>query len=107
MTNWTKPIHPGEILADELVEIGLNASQLADKIGVPKNRIYQILQGRRNLTADTALRLGKFFNTGAELWLNLQKAYELDVARQNISNKLDAIIPISLENAPFATFNSL
>lgn len=77
MTDWTKPIHPGEILADELAEIGLNASQLADKIGVPKNRIYQILQGRRNLTADTALRLGKFFNTGAELWLNLQKAVKI------------------------------
>jgi addiction module HigA family antidote len=107
MTDWTKPIHPGEILADELAEIGLNASQLADKIGVPKNRIYQILQGRRNLTADTALRLGKFFNTGAELWLNLQKTYELDVARQNISNNLDAIIPLSLENAPLAPFNSL
>lgn len=93
MTDWRKPIHPGEILADELEEIGLNASQLADKIGVPKNRIYQILNKQRNLTADTALRLGKFFNTGAELWLNLQKAYELDVARQNINDSLDDIIP--------------
>lgn len=93
MTYWKKPIHPGEILADELEEIGLNASQLADKIGVPKNRIYQILHGQRNLTADTALRLGKFFNTGAELWLNLQKAYELDVARLNISDTLNEIIP--------------
>jgi addiction module HigA family antidote len=93
MTDWKKPIHPGEILADELQEIRLNASQLADKIGVPKNRIYQILHGQRNLTADTALRLGKFFNTGAELWLNLQKAYELDIARQNVNNNLDRIIP--------------
>jgi antitoxin HigA-1 len=80
-------------LADELQEIGLNASQLADKIGVPKNRIYQILHAQRNLTADMALRLGKFFNTGAELWLNLQKAYELDIARQNVNNSLDRIIP--------------
>lgn len=93
MTDWKEPIHPGEILADELKEIGLNASQLADKIGVSKNRIYQILRGQRNLTADTALRLGKFFNTGAEFWLNLQKAYELDVARQNMSDTLDNIIP--------------
>ena len=91
--NWKEPIHPGEILADELEEIGLNASQLADKIGVPKNRIYQILRKQRNLTADTALRLGKFFNTGADLWLNLQKAYELDVARQNMTDNLDNIIP--------------
>lgn len=99
MTDWKKPIHPGEILADELQEIGLNASQLADKIGVPKNRIYQILHGQRNLTADTALRLGKFFNTGAELWLNLQKAYELDVARQNVNNSLDSIIPYQKSNS--------
>lgn len=93
MTDWKEPIHPGEILADELKEIGLNASQLADKIGVSKNRIYQILRGQRNLTADKALHLGKFFNTGAEFWLNLQKAYELDVARQNMSDSLDNIIP--------------
>ncbi len=93
MADWKQPIHPGEILADELLEIGINASQLADKIGVPKNRIYQILNGKRNLTADTALRLGKFFNTGAELWLNLQKNYELDVARKNLINSLDFIIP--------------
>ncbi|MGI0479737.1 HigA family addiction module antitoxin [Geminocystis sp. CENA526] len=93
MTDWKKPIHPGEILADELEEIGLNASQLADIIGVPKNRIYQILNGQRNLTADTALRLGKFFDTGAKLWLNLQKNYELDVASQNLNNQLDFIIP--------------
>ena len=95
MTDWKEPIHPGEILADELKEIGLNASQLADKIGVSKNRIYQILRGQRNLTADTALRLGKFFNTGAEFWLNLQKAYELDVARQNMSDTLDNIFFLS------------
>lgn len=99
MTDWKKPIHPGEILADELQEIGLNSSQLADKIGVPKNRIYQILHSQRNLTADTALRLGKFFNTGAELWLNLQKAYELDVARQNVNNSLDSIIPYQKLNS--------
>ena len=93
MTDWKDPIHPGEILADELEEIGLNASQLAQKIGVPENRIYQIVRGQRNITADTALRLGKFFNTGPELWLNLQKAYELDVARQKIGESLDTIVP--------------
>jgi addiction module HigA family antidote len=98
MTDWKEPIHPGEILADELAEIGWNASQLADQIGVPKNRIYQILNRQRNLTADTALRLGKFFNTGAELWLNLQKAYELDLARQNMADSLDTIIPYQKPN---------
>jgi addiction module HigA family antidote len=100
MNDWRNPIHPGEILADELAEIGLNASQLAQKIGVPENRIYQIVRGQRRLTADTALRLGKFFNTGAELWMNLQKAYELDVARQTIGNRLETIVPYQLPDSP-------
>ena len=99
MTDWRDPIHPGEILADELEEIGLNASQLAQKIGVPENRIYQIIRGQRNITADTALRLGKFLNTGAELWLNLQKAYELDVAREKIGESLDTIVPYQVPNS--------
>ena len=59
MNDWRAPIHPGEILADELEELSLNASQLAIEIGVEKNRIYQILDGKRSITADTALRLGK------------------------------------------------
>ncbi len=91
MENWKKPIHPGEILTDELEEIGLNASQLARSLGVPENRIYQIVRGQRSITADTALRLGKFFETGAEFWLNLQKAYELDVAREKADNVLDSV----------------
>lgn len=98
MTDWRKPIHPGEILADELEEIGINPSQIAKRIGVPENRIYQIVKCERNITADTALRLGKFFNTGAELWLNLQKAYELDVAREEMGDILDNIIPYLSEN---------
>jgi antitoxin HigA-1 len=93
MTNWRDPIHPGEILAEELEEIGLNASQLADKLGVTKNRIYLIIEGKRSITADTALRLGKFFGTGPELWLNLQKSYELDVARQEADRSIETITP--------------
>jgi addiction module HigA family antidote len=100
MIDGKDPIHPGEILADELAEIGLNAAQLAQKIGVPENRIYQIVRGQRTITADTALRLGKFFNTGAELWLNLQKAYELDVARQTIGDSLESIKPYHLPDSP-------
>jgi antitoxin HigA-1 len=75
------PIHPGEILADELGEIGLSAAGLARLIDVPANRISQIVAGKRNLTADTALRLGRCFGTSADFWMNLQKAYELDRAR--------------------------
>ncbi len=96
MNDWTAPIHPGEILADELQEIEMTAVGLANRIGVPNNRIYLILQGRRSITADTALRLGKFFNTGPEFWLNLQKAYELDVARQAMQGTLEEIVPLSV-----------
>ncbi|MEM9275381.1 MAG: HigA family addiction module antitoxin [Cyanobacteria bacterium P01_F01_bin.143] len=77
------PIHPGEILADELNEISINAATLAEKLDVPKNRIYQIINEQRSITADTAIRLSIFFGTTPEFWLNLQKSYELDVARQN------------------------
>jgi len=66
------PIHPGEILADELAELKISASELAREIHVPPNRISQILAGKRAITAETALRLGKWFGTGPHIWLNLQ-----------------------------------
>ncbi len=78
------PIHPGEILADELKEIGISAAQLAHNLGVPANRISQIVAGKRAISADTALRLGRYFGTSPELWMNLQKNYELDLARRQI-----------------------
>ena len=77
--NFGDPIHPGEILADELEEIGMTAAGLAERLGVPKNRIYQIVNEERSITADTATRLGIFFGTTSEFWLNLQKLYELDL----------------------------
>ena len=80
------PIHPGEVLSDELKETGLSAKKLADVIQVPPNRLYQILAGKRNMTADTALRLGQYFNMSADFWMNLQSAYELDLARQQLGN---------------------
>ncbi|MEA2510970.1 MAG: antitoxin HigA [Thermomicrobiales bacterium] len=76
------PIHPGEILADELAELQISAAQLSRELHVPTNRITQILAGKRAITADTALRLGRWFGTGPELWLNLQKAFELRRAEQ-------------------------
>ncbi len=88
-----EPIHPGEILTDELEFIGINAGELAKKINVPKNRVYQIVNGERSVTADTALRLGKFFGTGPRIWLNLQKAYELDVASKQMGEMLKDITP--------------
>lgn len=74
------PIHPGEILADERVELQMSAAQLSRELHVPTNRITQIIAGRRGITADTALRLGLWLGTGPELWLNLQKSYELRLA---------------------------
>lgn len=85
------PIHPGEILADELEEIGLSAKRLADLIQVPPNRLYQILAGKRNMTADTALRLSRYFGMSADFWMNLQSAYELDFARQQLGKTIQRI----------------
>ncbi|MDB9418405.1 HigA family addiction module antitoxin [Microcystis aeruginosa] len=93
MNNWKSPIHPGEILADELEEINLNVSQLATRVNIPENELEQILKGQGNITGDIALKLGRFFNTGAEMWMNLQKVYELDIAREKLGNTLEEIIP--------------
>ena len=76
------PIHPGEHLADELKEIGMSAAGLARRIKVPVSRITQIMKGQRAVTADTALRLGHWFGTGPEIWLNLQLLYELRRAEE-------------------------
>jgi len=83
------PIHPGEILADELAEIGLSAAELARLLDVPANRISQIIAGKRTVTADTALRLGRYFGTSPDLWMILQKTYELDKARTEIGADLE------------------
>jgi addiction module HigA family antidote len=85
------PIHPGEILGDELKEIGLSAKKLADVIAVPPNRLYQILAGKRSMTADTALRLSRYLAMSADFWMNLQSAYELDVARQQLGKTIQRI----------------
>ena len=94
------PIHPGEILSDELEEIGLSAKRLADIIEVPPNRLYQILAGKRNLTADTALRLSQYFGMSADFWMNLQTAYELDLARQQNGKAIQRIPKRSETHAP-------
>ncbi len=75
-------IHPGEHLATELRELDMSAAELARKLDVPTNRITQILNGRRAITGDTALRLAHFFGTSAEFWINLQSLYELRLAEQ-------------------------
>ena len=87
------PIHPGEILRDELDEIGVNATKLALSIHVPPNRISQIIKGRRAITADTALRLSRFFGTSPAFWMNLQQSYDLRLAARNPGKDIRAIKP--------------
>lgn len=85
------PIHPGEILADELEELGVTPTDLARQINVPPNRVTQIIHGRRGITGDTALRLGHWFRTSAEFWLNLQTAYDLRIAEHAAGAEIDAL----------------
>jgi len=87
-----EPIHPGEILADELEELHLTGADLAKAIHVPKNRVYAILAGKRAVTADTALRLGRWFGTGEQLWLSLQQEYELRLAKQQVWSEIERTI---------------
>ncbi len=75
-------IHPGEHLAEEIEALNMSAAELARKLGVPTNRITGILNGQRAITGDTALRLGHYFGTSAEFWLNLQSLYELRLAEK-------------------------
>ena len=77
VSNGMRPVHPGEILAEELEELGLSANALAHALYVPTNRITAILKGQRGVTADTALRLSRYFGTTPMFWLNLQKSFEL------------------------------
>ncbi|MGH7062982.1 MAG: HigA family addiction module antitoxin [Stellaceae bacterium] len=84
-------IHPGEILADELAEIGITPTELARQLHVPPNRISQIIAGKRAITGDTALRLGHWFRNSAQFWLNLQTAYDLRVAAAAAGPEVEAL----------------
>jgi addiction module HigA family antidote len=84
-------IHPGEHLAEELSALGMSAAELARQLGVPTNRITEILNGRRAITGDTALRLAHFFDTRAEFWLNLQSLYEIRLAEQRSGKSIRAL----------------
>ena len=88
------PVHPGEILADELAELNTSAAELARQLHVPANRISQLVAGKRAMTADTALRLERWLGVSAAFWLNLQKRYELDVAREKSDEILKTIQPL-------------
>jgi addiction module HigA family antidote len=78
------PIHPGDVLADDLEALDMSAAELSRQLNVPTNRVTEILNGQRAITADTALRLAHFFGTSAQFWLNLQNLYELRRAEEKV-----------------------
>jgi addiction module HigA family antidote len=82
------PIHPGEVLAEEMKELGVSAAELARQLRVPANRITGIINGERSVSADSALRLGHWFGTSAEFWLNLQQSYELRLAEREKGSEI-------------------
>ncbi len=88
-------IHPGEHLAVELEELGMSAAELARQLKVPTNRITEILNGRRSITGDTALRLAHFFGTSAEFWLNLQSLYEIRLAERGSGRSIRSLPTLS------------
>ena len=84
-------VHPGEILGDELVELGVTPTELARQLAVPPNRISQILAGKRSITGDTALRLGHWFGTSPQFWMNLQSQFDLVVADKRNGDAIRAL----------------
>ena len=86
------PVPPGEILAEELTEFGVSVSALARALDVPQSRMAEIISGKRSVTADTALRLGAYFNTSARFWLNLQAAYDLATAKARDGEAIAAVV---------------
>jgi addiction module HigA family antidote len=82
------PVHPGEILSDELAELSVSPTELARQLRVPHNRITQIVQGKRAITGDTALRLGHWFGTSPVFWMNLQSLYDVRLAEQQVGSEV-------------------
>ena len=95
MAKRLPPVHPGEVLhADFMVPNGLSSSALARGIGVTPARVNEIVRGRRGISADTALRLARFFGTDVQSWLNLQQRYDLECARDAVGRALEGIRPL-------------
>lgn len=84
------PTHPGEMLLEEFLKpLRISQHRLARALGVPPRRVNEIVRGKRSVTADTALRLGRFFGMEAQFWLNLQARYDLETAREELSDKIE------------------
>ena len=92
-----EPIHPGEILMEDFIDgFGITQNKLAVSIGVPPRRINEIVHGKRGITADTAIRLARYFGTSEEFWMNLQSNYELRLKRRALKNTVAAITPLQV-----------
>lgn len=92
------PIHPGEILQLDFIEpLGITQNRIAVAIGVPPRRINEIVHGKRRISADTALRLSKYFGNSAEFWLNIQARYDLDLAQDKAADEIAQITPLPRE----------
>ena len=101
MTNKLSPITPGEILLEEFLKpMGISQSQLAKDISVPANRISQVVHGKREITADTALRLGKYFGIEPEFWLNLQLRYNMKIARSRLGQIIEKEVKVHFSELP-------
>ena len=94
MPKKLRPVHPGEILRETLDDLGLSMNRLAQDIHVPANRISAIIAGQRSITGETALRLGRYFDTSAEYWINMQARYDLETARDEWQRRIQSeVIP--------------
>lgn len=94
------PIHPGEILIEEFLKpMGLSQYRLAKDISVPPRRINEIVHGKRSISADTALRLGRFFGISPQFWLNLQTRFDLEVTEDLLAERLDKEVQVLSSNA--------
>lgn len=94
-TDRLAPIHPGEVLLEDFIGgFGITQHRLAVSIGVPPRRINEIVHGKRAITADTALRLAKYFGTSAQFWLHLQTQYDLDLVEERVAEQIEAIAPL-------------
>jgi addiction module HigA family antidote len=97
MKSKMKPIHPGEVLLSEFLELlDVTQNRLALAIDVPPRRINEIVHGKRRITADTALRLARYFRTSDQFWVNLQSRYDLEIERDHIAAELKAIKPLEV-----------
>ena len=95
-TKKLPPIHPGQVLKTVLDDAGITANSLALALRIPANRLTEIIHGRRSISADTALRLAHFFGTSAQMWMNLQANYDLDIASDELADRIETeVLPMS------------